>query len=80
MGSPLAFHDFKRKFDHFGVNVHNPRKSSHIKMSKVIDGKKFMYLAVLKNNRVDYLYVQKARKRFRLTAKWGVTDEHFRKA
>jgi len=35
--SPIPYHDFKRKFESFGVSVEKSRrKGTHIKMRKVI--------------------------------------------
>jgi len=79
--SPLSFIDFKRKFERFGVSVSKSKgKASHIKMRKVIDGVVVPYTAVKHHNRVDYCYVAKARRKFRLTEEDGVTDEDFKKA
>ena len=79
MASPIPYHDFKRKFNHYGVSLEKG-KGSHIKMSQIIDGTKVMYPVAVHGNKVEYLYVEKARKRFRLTPKWGVTNDDFRKA
>ena len=55
-------------------------KPSHLKMTKVIDGETKNYTAVVHKNKVDSVYVQGARRRFRLTKKDGVSDRDFRKA
>ena len=81
MGSPLSYGDFWRKFRAFGVEVTRCRsKASHLKMTKVIGGKPTIYIAVEKRREVADVYVQKARKRFRLRPKDGVSDKDFASA
>jgi hypothetical protein len=77
MGSPMPFHDFKRKFEAFGVRVEKRPRTSHIRMRKVIGGETFIYVAVVHKNKVADVYVKKARKRFQLTPRFGVTDREF---
>ena len=77
----LSYGDFCRKFRAFGVKVTRCRsKASHLKMTKVIDGKPTIYIAVEKKRKVADVYVQKARRRFRLRREDGVSDRDFASA
>lgn len=78
MAGPLKFGDFKRKFTKYGVSI--TVKGSHIRMEKRIGGVVCRYVAVVHHNRVDPVYVAKARRRFKLLPQDGVTDRQFRKA
>jgi hypothetical protein len=77
MGAPMHYRDFVRIFGFHGVTIEEVKKSSHLKMKKVIDGVTVIYIAVHHKNAVEDVYVQKARKAFRLTPKDGVPDKEF---
>ncbi len=77
MGSPLSLNDFMRKFRAYGVNLE--KRGSHLIMTKDIEGKKVMYVAVFHKNKVQHVYVRKARRRFRLLPEHNVTDKDFKK-
>ena len=78
MGSDIPWHDFVRKFRAYGVSITKAKGAPHYKMTKVIDGKTYIYPVPRKGGqRVRGIYVQKARKRFRLTPEHGVSDEEF---
>jgi hypothetical protein len=78
MGSEMAFHDFKRKFAYFGVAVGHGSK--HVHMEKMIKGECVPYTVVVHKNKVDAVYVSKARRRFGLRPEDGVSDEEFNRA
>ena len=78
MGGEIAFHDFKRKFEHFGVNVSHGSK--HVHLEKTIKGERVPYTVAVKQHKVDDLYVHKARRRFKLLPEDGVSDEDFNRA
>jgi hypothetical protein len=78
MPDGLSWHDFKRKFEKFGVTLTpQKKKPTHIKMTKKVAEGTIIYIAVRHDNKVEQCYVSKARKKFRLTPLHNVTDEDF---
>ena len=76
MPSDMKLADFIRKFEHYGVRVFPGSK--HWKMEKVIEGRLAVYVfATRSGRRVARIYVDKARKRFKLTPDDGISDEEF---
>ncbi len=49
-------------------------------MRMEIDGIVHTYQAVVHNKKIDFPYLQGARRRFRLTPEDGVSDQEFKKA
>ena len=56
------------------------RRQPHAKLEKVIAGKKVMYPVAVNRKKVKYIYVKKARRRFKLLPEDGVSDEDFSRA
>jgi hypothetical protein len=77
MGSPIRFEDFKRKFAFHEIHVEKASRGSHYKLVGYIDGIRVVYPFAVHKNRVKYVYVKEARKRFKLTPAHGVTDADF---
>ena len=78
MASDISWHDFVRKFGAYGVSITKRKRSPHYKMTKMIDGKLYIYPVPKKaGQHVKEIYVRKARKRFRLTPGDGVSDDDF---
>lgn len=74
----MLFSDFERKMRHFGVEVIAPTGGgSHFKLKKLIDRAWVIYPVARHNNRIDNVYVVKARRRFRLRPEDGVSDAEF---
>ena len=79
MPGDMKLADFKRKFEKYGVRVFPGSK--HWKMEKEIDGRLVVYVFATKSGRhVARVYVDKARKRFKLTPDDGVSNKEFNSA
>jgi hypothetical protein len=78
MGSEMPIHDFMRKFKHYGVATRHASK--HAMLEKTINGVRVLFPVAVKHNKVDALYVHKARRRFGLLPKDGVSDKEFNDA
>ena len=78
MASPMPWHDFRRKFKKFDVEL--TVKGSHVRMRKVLAGECVLYTAVVHKKKVDPVYVHRARRVFRLLPVNGVTDQEFKSA
>lgn len=75
MGSPIRYNDFVRWFRRQGVEL--SLTGSHIGMCRVVKGVELHYTAVVHGNRVEDVYVKKARKALKLSLKDGVSDREF---
>ena len=74
----MPFGDFRRKLNHYGITIKPGGKGSHFKLYKTIGEVKIMYVIAVHHNKVDFIYVEGMRRRFRLTNADGVSDEEFR--
>ncbi|MBI1903990.1 MAG: hypothetical protein HYS13_23055 [Planctomycetia bacterium] len=77
MAKRLTLKEFRRKLRHFGVSEDPSRgKGSHTLFFKAFPGEGvFAYPVPTHTKDVHPCYVSGARRRFRLTPEFGVTDE-----
>ena len=76
MGSPLTYHNLKRKFNSYGITVEKI-SGTHIWLTGKIDGIECNYTLNTKHKRIDPVLVKKARRAFHLTKEFGVDDDEF---
>lgn len=74
----MAFHDFKRKFERFGVSVIH--RTKHVMLERIIGGIRVCYPVAVKRRKVADVYVRKARKRFKLRPEDGISNEEYDRA
>jgi hypothetical protein len=75
---PLKLHDLRRILRHFAVQENTKRgKGSHTTFWKKLANGVFSYPVPTSKSDVDACYVRGCRKKFRLTAADGVSDDEF---
>lgn len=76
MGSPINLTEFRRRFCKYGVEFSSGGK--HLKMRREIGGVVYTFpLPTMGGRRVKDIYEKKARRRFKLLPKDGVSNEDF---
>ena len=66
MPSPMAIDEFKGKVKRLGVTIEKG-KGSHIKLIKIVNGKKRMYPVTVHDKEVQPVYIDGTKKRFEIT-------------
>lgn len=74
---PLKLRNFLRIFRAYNIEIIKLKKTSHLSMSKITKGRKKVYTVAVDKNEIHGCYVAKARRRFRLTKKHGISDREF---
>ena len=78
MSGPVSLRDFIRWFQRHGIKIEPCGSGSHYKLSGIVDGHRRIYIiATESGRRVKHVYVDKARKTFKLTQADGVSDQDF---
>ena len=77
MGSSLNLNDFERIFKKHGVEIERTH-GNHLKLEKILNGKKRIFIVAMESGKkIKDVYVKKARRRFDLLPKNGVSDHDF---
>ena len=78
MPESYAFRKVRTWFERYHVSFRQGRKATHWKLRRVLrEGTTCVYVIVRKKGMVDGIYVKKARRALKLTAKDGVPDREF---